>query len=150
MLKSELTKRQLFILQVINSLGKAVNQEILERLSADFELTSRVTVVRDLNILVKSKLIKKTGKGRGVFYSANVPFLNRSFDVTQYFAVEPDKREIKHDKIDFTNKLIWNDIFTGTEIKHIAKLTENFKKHFHGYNPSQIKILPHYMLLMVS
>jgi Fe2+ or Zn2+ uptake regulation protein len=139
MLKSELTKRQIFILQVINSLEKAVNQEILERLSEDFELTSRITVVRDLNILVKKKLIKKTGKGRGVYYSASVPFLNMSFDINQYFAIEPDKREIKENKNVFKNKMIWKDIFSSSEIKHIAKLTENFKKHFNEYNSTQIK-----------
>jgi len=139
MVKSELTKRQKFILQIIDSLEKASNQKILEKVSANFDKASRVTVVRDLNALLKNKAIRKTGMGRAVSYVSNIPLVNRDFDAYVYFLRNPDEREIKKEKLDFTNKSLFNDVLNASEEKEIRDLTENFKKRFASYSASQIK-----------
>lgn len=134
-----LTKRQNFILQVIDTLGKASNKEILGRVSSDFDKASRITLIRDLNILFKKKLIKKSGRGRGVVYIAHVPILNRAFDIGDYFAKEPDEREIKKERLNFTDILIWQDLLDIKETNRITALTKKYQRQLALYDPSQIK-----------
>lgn len=139
MTKSELTKRQKYILQIIDTLGEAGNQEILKKVYADFDKASRVTIIRDLNTLLKKRLIKRSGKGRGVVYVAREPVLDRSFDVDGYFAKAPDEREIKKDKLDFRDGLIWKGLLTGKETEQVSMLTEKHRKHLVSYDLSQTK-----------
>ncbi|MBI4235281.1 Fic family protein [Candidatus Peregrinibacteria bacterium] len=139
MVKAQLTKRQNFILQVIDTLERASNQKILEKVSADFDKASRITVVRDLNSLLKKKLIKKSGEGRGVVYIANVPVLKRNFDENAYFAKAPDEREFKKERLNFDKSSIWENLFSAKEIEHVNSLTKQYQKRFSKYNPAQIK-----------
>lgn len=140
MVKSELTKRQIYILQVIDTLGKVSNQEILEKVSADFDKASRITIIRDLNALLERKLIKKFGGGRGVVYIANVPILKRNFDANVYFAKAPDEREIKKELLSFGNGSIWKNLFSYKEIDRIRSLTKEYQNHFAKYSPAQVKL----------
>lgn len=139
MIKSELTKRQIFILQTIGVLGEASNQEILEKVSFNFDKVSRITVIRDLNCLLKRKLIKKSGKGRGIVYRANIPLLGRFFDVNDYFSKEPDKREIKKGWLDFSDSSIWKNLLSAKEIASVFALTKRYHDHLSKYTPTQIK-----------
>lgn len=124
---------------MIDGLKKAGNREILERVSADFDKASRITVIRDLNELLKKKMIKKSGKGRGIIYMANIPILERSFDIDTYFAKAPDEREIKKEKLDFGNVDIWKNSLTSKETEKIFTLTAKYQKRLTGYSPVQVK-----------
>lgn len=139
MVKSELTKRQIYILQVIDTLGKVSNQEILKKVSVNFDKASRVTIIRDLNALLGRKLVKKLGKGRGTAYISNISLLGRSFDIEKYFSKEPDEREIKKERLDFNNDSIWKNLFSYKEIDRIHSLTKEYQNHFSKYNPVQVK-----------
>jgi Fic family protein len=137
--KSGQTKRQIFILQTIDTLGKASNLEILSRISGDFDKASRVTVIRDLNALLQMKLIKKTGEGRGVIYISNTSLLERSFDAESYFSKEPDKREIKKERLDFKDSYLWEKLFSAKDIENVNSLTKQYQSHFSKYNQAQIR-----------
>jgi len=139
MKKNQITKRQNFILQVIGTLGEASNQEIVSRVSDDFDKSSRITVIRDLNVLLGKKLIKKSGEGRGVVYATNIPFLERSFDADSYFSKGPDEREIKKERVDFNNSSIWKNLFSSSESPSIFSLTKEYQKRISKYNLAQIK-----------
>ncbi|OGJ43030.1 hypothetical protein A3B60_03805 [Candidatus Peregrinibacteria bacterium RIFCSPLOWO2_01_FULL_39_12] len=128
------------MLQVIGTLGEASNQEILKRVADDFDKASRVTVIRDLNALLGKKLVKKLGKGRGIVYVTNIPLLERSFDVDSYFYKEPDKREIKKERLNFSNSSIWKNLFSSKEIKSVFSLTEQYQNRISKYDPAQIKL----------
>lgn len=135
----QLTKRQKFALEVIEKAGKAGNQEILEQVSANFDKSSRVTVIRDLNTLVKFGFLKKTGKGRGVVYFTCVPFLKRDVDSDEYFKNEPDEREIKNDRLDFGKKFGWENLFSNKELLTIKDLTDEYRRHISFYSQPQVK-----------
>lgn len=135
----DLTKRQRFIFEAIANLKNAGNQEILEKVSENFDKASRITVVRDLNVLLRKKMIKKSGEGRSVIYTSKVPALEQSFDVEAYFKKAPDDREIKKEKLDFGDNAIWGNLFQKKELGHIKKLTENYRKHLAAYSPAQIR-----------
>lgn len=136
---NDLTKRQRFILQVIANLGSTGNQEILKKVSENFDKTSRITVIRDLNVLLGKKMIKKSGEGRSVTYASKIPILEQLFDVDEYFKHATDDREIKKEKLDFRDNSIWENLFQKKEFEHIKKITENYQKHLATYSPAQIR-----------
>lgn len=138
-LENALTKRQKFIFEVIARLGKAGNQEILEKVAENFDKASRITVIRDLNALLDKKKIKKSGKGRSIRYVSRLPVLSQSFDVGEYFKKEPDEREIRKEKLDFRDQSPWENILQKHDLKHIKRLTEDYRKHLAAYRPAQIR-----------
>ena len=63
-----LTKRQFKILEFIRNIGKVQNKQITEHFSG----FSRITIIRDINILLNLNLIERKGKGRNVFYQERI------------------------------------------------------------------------------
>ena len=93
---TQFTPRQQNILDFIGQKGEATNQEILGELEKKGDLISRETLVRELNALAERNAIAKTGKGRGVTYSAkNAHPLLVPLDVEKYLAQEVDVRAPK-------------------------------------------------------
>lgn len=133
-----LTKRQLFILQVISELKKATNGEILKRVVERFD-ASRITLVRDLNELVLQKKLRRLGKGRSIFYELTAPPLLKTFDLETYFQEETDKRHIREDRIDFANKKGFSELFTQQELHSIGMLTKTYQKRLKTYDSALIQ-----------
>lgn len=136
---SKLTKRQRFILHVIDQLGSPQTKEILEQLIENFDKSSRITVIRDLNFLKDANLIKQYGKGRSVYYKTNISAFEKKFDIKEYFEVQPDNRVIKTEKLDFNLNQNWDLIFHNKELKEISDLTNRYQKRIKQYSPQQIK-----------
>lgn len=132
-----LTKRQNFILQTIEDLEQASNQQIMEKVSISFDHISRITIIRDLNALLAKKLIKKSGKGRSVVYFSNIPSLEKNFDLEEYFKKEPDERTIKKTKLDFNTPSLWQNLISQLERKLVKGLTSKYQKRLSTYNPIQ-------------
>lgn len=124
---SPLTKRQLFILQVISELKKAANSEILKRVAERFD-ASRITLVRDLNKLVLQKKLRRLGKGRGVSYELTTPSLLNTFDLETYFQEETDKRHILENRIDFADTKGFSKLFAQQELHRIEPPTKTYQK----------------------
>ena len=60
--------RQQYILRQIRSGNVLTNRELLAKISKKIGTVSRITLIRDLNDLVRRKYISRIGEGRGVKY----------------------------------------------------------------------------------
>ncbi len=135
----QLTSRQHHILNFIQSKGHASNADILGHLEDRYDTLSRVTIVRDLDTMIKQNLIQKTGSGRGVQYnpSQNNPLL-RYIDPIHYFKTEQDHRNGKH-HFNHTIFTLFGELFTTEEIKKLTKLTKVYQKNCARLDPDHYK-----------
>src|SRR3989344_1800759 len=122
----KLTKRQLNILEFIKKNGGASNQEIKNCLKETFEDISRITIVRDINLLLKNKLIDRKGKGRNVRYEEFIKSAVLAyFDVEEYF--------------NFRIFSQFKEIFTEEELKNLKTLNDGYKKRIKKLTPAILK-----------
>ncbi|MEI7620287.1 MAG: Fic family protein [Candidatus Falkowbacteria bacterium] len=137
----KLNQRQQLILGFIRKNKRAQNQAIKEYLEKEIkEDISRVTVVRDLDILLKNKLILKSGRGRDVSYSELlVNELSAYFDVSEYFKKEVDDREIKYDRFNIDIFKNLNNLFNESELASLDKLNDNYLMRVKKLSPVIIK-----------
>lgn len=124
----QLPERQKRILQIISALFQPNNRRILKDLEKDGEKVSRITLVRDLNALLKAGQIEKFGEGRGVYYEAVGGESNAFFDEERYFDKEADKRLIKGQCLDFENLGFWENFIRRDELNRFDQLTKVFSQ----------------------
>lgn len=129
----DLTKRQEFILQIIESFGEAQTNQILGKVVENFDKSSRITIIRDVNCLKKINLIKQFGQGRSTYYKTNFPFFENPFDVNKYFEVEPDKRIIKTEKLEFEKFQNNLNVLSQKEGKNIEMITGQYQNRLKTY-----------------
>ncbi len=132
---TKLNDRQLKILEFIKRSNKVSNQEIKEYLRN----TSRITVVRDLNFLLKDGLIDKKGKGRSVYYEEKVKndFL-QYIDIDKYFQKEAEQRKLKFKSFNFNIFKDIESVFDNQELEELNELNREYK--------SRIKKMPNDIL----
>ncbi len=114
-----LTPRQKYILNFINQSEGLLREEIRDKIQETYS-SSKPTLIRDLNILLKYGLIKTEGKARSTRYlSKTLNPLLRKFDLERYFADDPDNRVGARKSFDF--KIFGNlrDLFSQDEIEVI-------------------------------
>ena len=90
----KLTKKQEFIVNLIQERGLASTQEILKRFTNTFDTISRQTLIRILNNLIEERWLIREGKGRGIHYRTLLatPLLSY-IDPEKYFKIPPDERK---------------------------------------------------------
>ena len=140
---NKLTKRQLKILEFIRKSGRAGNLEIKEYLKN----ISRITIIRDLKVLLDKDLVQQKAKGRGVYYQEKTKndFL-KYIDIDSYFQLEFDKRKLKFEKFNFdvfepaspAGRNI-KDIFTSEEIKKLQILNKQYQDRIKKLSDSALK-----------
>lgn len=136
----QLNKRQLNIFEFIRKSGEASSQEIKKHTEKYFGDISRITIIRDINKLLKNGLIEKRGKGRNVQYKEKIEKkLLSYFDVREYFKKESDKREIAFRNFNFEIFDNLKEIFTETELKGLKRLNDNYKKRVQKLSPGILK-----------
>lgn len=123
-----LTARQKYILNIINQSEGLLREEIQEKVSKIYP-ASKPTIIRDINILFKKKLIRIVGKARATKYLPKIqnPLL-REFDLESYFADDPDKRIGARRNFDFEIFKNLHDLFTTEEINTLERIALNFKE----------------------
>lgn len=120
-----LNKRQSLILDYINKHNTSSRLEIEEYVANVDEKSSKNTIIRDLDVLLKNNFIKKIGSARSIKYQpSSTNELLIKYDVDNYFKVETDSREIKYSYFNFDifNKL--NNLFTSDEIKNLENVNK--------------------------
>ncbi|OGH72178.1 MAG: hypothetical protein A2921_00960 [Candidatus Magasanikbacteria bacterium RIFCSPLOWO2_01_FULL_43_20b] len=123
-----LTQRQNAILEYLQKTKKAQQSAILTFIATRFDKVSKPTILRDIEALLSSGLVEKSGKGRGVVYlSKNKnPFLFH-FDADSYFKTPQDQREIKKqfnwEVFDYPK-----DFFTASEFKRLETANNEYQK----------------------
>ncbi|MBU4369322.1 hypothetical protein KKG58_00995, partial [Patescibacteria group bacterium] len=126
---NQLNKRQESVLDIIDKQRNISVSELLLFLIKKFSKVSKITVIRDLNKLLKINFIKRVGKGRGVFYQLSNQYnLLKPFDINNYFKIGPDQREVKK-KFDFNLLDILKDIFTTDEKKRFDQLVLEYRRN---------------------
>jgi len=135
-----LTERQKSILAYISRLQGVGNKDIREFLRNSGEDVERVTVVRDLDALLSSGLIKKLGAGRGVFYqsTAKTPVLSY-IDPEAYFILGPDERAVKYPSFNFSVFAMLQDIFGEEERKRYEDLNRKYLEKYHAASPISLR-----------
>ncbi|MCP4049943.1 MAG: Fic family protein [bacterium] len=125
----QLTQRQYQIYDYIRSAGTVSNSDIKKYLSDEYDDVSRVTIVRDTEVLLKEKYIKKTGAGRSVKYIVfNESTLLKLYDVNDYFITEADNREITG-SFNFEVFNLFKNIFSVSELKKLNQLTKEYQSN---------------------
>ncbi|MDP3975670.1 MAG: Fic family protein [bacterium] len=136
--RPQLSTRQEALLGSLRQLGVANNKTLLESIRRR-ESISRVTLIRDLHQLIKTGLVKKHGRGRGVFYQAETGVLLRELDPGSYFEQGPDQRVIQPQRFQFEGRQMWDQIFSVDELKHFGQLTDIFRQHLDVFTESAVK-----------
>lgn len=126
----KLTKRQSSILTFIRENKGVGTQEIKAYIEKknDEEL-SRITIIRELDILFANKLIKREGAGRSVQYFESVKNkLFSYFNAEEYFKKSPDERKVAYSRFNFK---VFDDLpmlFSKDELSSLQKINSSYQK----------------------
>lgn len=126
----KLSKRQFNILEFIGTKETVGNQDIKNYLEEKSkEKISRITVVRDINDLLKKGLIKKIGRGRNICYQEAIKNkILKYIDINEYFKKGPDERMVAFGRFNFNIFRELKEIFSKQEIEELNKLNKNYQK----------------------
>lgn len=134
-----MNKRQEIILNFIETSGQAQISDILEYLLTSFEKTSKITIIRDLNELIKQNLIIKKGKGRSITYELSPIYKTvKPINIEEYFKIESDKRKI-FENFNFDIFSYLKNIFTEEEKRKLNELNEFYLKNLKNLPKSLLK-----------
>ncbi|EKD56023.1 MAG: hypothetical protein ACD_58C00317G0015 [uncultured bacterium] len=126
---NQLNKRQEAILDLINKQGKATVPKLFLILSKKSFKTSKITIIRDLNQLLKYNFIKRIGNGRSVIYQLSDQYnLLKPIDADDYFKINPDIREAKK-SFNFKLTNILKNIFIADEEENLNQLASKYQKN---------------------
>lgn len=133
-----LTARQKYVLNLINQSEGLLREEIQKETSKLYSV-SKPTVIRDINVLLKSKLITVKGEARATRYLPKAKnLLLRNFDLERYFADEPDRRTGAK-TFDFEIFRNLHDLFLLEEIDNLEKIALNFREKTLKLSPDLLK-----------
>jgi len=138
---TKITRRQNLILSFIREKGESSNKEIKEYLQGEIGKLDRVTVIRDLDVLMSQNLIKQTGKGRNVRYKENIKNKLLAFlNVEEYFSVSIDQRNLINERFNYEIfKNLNNSLFSKKEIEKLDEINNNYKKSVKNLSPTILK-----------
>jgi Fic family protein len=122
-----LNSRQEKILELLKNNGKLSRPELTGLISLH-KPVSRITLIRDINALIKAGLIHTEGKGRSTSYYTPItnPLLEY-IDIDSYFNKEENSRNAKNNfNVNVFDNL--TNLFTNEEIAEWTRASEEFKK----------------------
>ncbi len=136
-----LTPRQVNIYEYIKINAPVSNKQIKEFLGSSNEKISRVTVVRDIESLIKSGLIKRSGQGSSVVYEEMVKNPSLSYiDIDKYFSVDLDNRDVVFEKFNFdVFDLLSDNIFLEEEIEELERMNSDYQQRITKLTPTILK-----------
>ena len=120
--------RQSYLLNIINQSEGLLREEIQEKVEKLYPI-SKPTLIRDLNVLLNTGLIRTRGKAKATRYLplSDNPLL-RYFDLNQYFAVDPDKRANVKKNFDLSVFGHLHDLFLPNELEELQRLSLNYEE----------------------
>lgn len=126
---NKLNKRQETILDLIDKRFKISVSEIVLDLVQRPPKASKITIIRDLNQLLKFNFISRIGRGRSVVYQLSDQYkLLKPIDIDKYFKIGPDQREAKRG-FNFEITDILKNIFIVDEEKYLNQLVLGYQKN---------------------
>ena len=113
--ETQLIPRQRQLLNLLAQYGRLKRGELGQLLSVSYPV-SKLTLIRDLHLLISLSLIETTGRSRAVHYQpVFVHPLLRFFDLPTYFARDQDERVPIKTSFDFDLFSRLTGLFTKTE-----------------------------------
>lgn len=135
-----LTKRQYKIFDYIQENQSVKRLDIETYIQSLDENISKITVIRDLDVLLKEKLIKKSGQARSITYSPiSDNELLRKYNIEEYFSIETDKRKIKYHNFNFSIFTEFKDVFSTKELKELEETNKIFVEKTKKLTPIALK-----------
>lgn len=123
----QLNKRQTKILNFIQEKQSAKRSDIELYISFSDDKSSKITILRDLEVLLENNFIKKTGKARSITY---IPVyfneLLKKYDIEEYFKTDTDNRIIKYSQFNFGVFSQLQNILYPYELEEIEKYNDIF------------------------
>jgi Fic family protein len=130
---TNLTPRQIEILGLLTQ--KPYFRSDLEKLVS----ASKITIIRDLNVLISKKLVKPDGNGKSIVYRSIQNPILRIVDLDKYFDENSDIRNSAKSEFDFEIFNNLKDLFSAEEKEKISKDSINFDKRGKTINPTLYK-----------
>ena len=120
-------KRQDWILDFIKDHPKTNRENIEQFLEKMGEKVSKMTINRDLKLLLQDEVITKSGKAKATVYSPSVHTdLLKELNVEDYFAEDEEKRPLKTAGFNFTIFSALHDLLTSKEKRELAELNRQW------------------------
>ena len=136
----DLTQRQLKILDFIQEKQSVKRLDVELFINSIDDKTSKITIIRDLDVLLKQNLIKKTGKARSITYtSSQTNELLRKYNIVEYFKIDSDSRKIKYPQFNFDIFSNLNNIFTKKEMSELEKINNIYRSKIEKLSPTILK-----------
>lgn len=136
----KLNKRQNIILDYINKHTSSSRLEIEEYVASVDDKSSKNTIIRDLDVLLKNNYIKKTGSARSIKYlPANNNELLVKYDVENYFKGDFDDRKIKYPQFNFDVYSNLKNLFSDNEIKKIENINKIYTNKINALSDTILK-----------
>lgn len=139
-MKEKLNKRELSIFEFIKKNKQSSNLEIAYHLKSVSLSASRITIIRNVNKLIKEGLVERKGEGRSVYYKEKLatPLLSY-FSLEEYFKKSPDERTIAFERFNFEIFENIGEIFSKNELEELKELNNNCNKRIQKLSPTLIK-----------
>ncbi len=114
-----------FIKQNNNSLSR---QDIQDHIATIFPVKSKVTLTRDLKLLLDDAMIVKTGKAKATLYgyAPSSSLVAENVNVETYFALDADKRKLKTEKFNFDIWPYLKNILSEKEKRNCDALNQKY------------------------
>ena len=124
---------------LVENEGVKSSAAILYELKKEFSNISRITIIRDLNKLVKLNYLKRIGAGRNIQYQLSPYFaLFAPVNVEQYFQISPDARVAK-DSFNWQIFEVLESIFSPDEIDKLNQLGSIYRRKIEKQQPETAK-----------
>jgi fido (protein-threonine AMPylation protein) len=116
-----------------------LREEIKNKIQDSYP-SSKPTLVRDLNTLLKNSFIKYRGNARARrYFPKEQNKLLRNFDMERYFDIEPDKRMGAKRTFDLTVFKHLRDLFSQEELRELNRICHSFDQQTLKLGPDLLK-----------
>lgn len=135
-----LTQRQNLILDFLRQNPHGSNRTIKQYVEEKVGELNRITIVRDLDELLKQGLITKEGEGRSISYRlTNSSPLLVPVNVKEYFELSSDRRvaqkQFNFDVFDYFT----TSLFSSEELARLDEINQGYREHFRKLSPTLLK-----------
>ena len=135
-----MNKRQYDIINYVNNNPNCKRKEIEDYINKIYDKTSKNTILRDIEILIKSNYIIKNGFTKNITYSsATDNDLFTQYNIATYFNINPDNRNLKYPQFNFEIYDKLNNIFSKDEIKKLEEINKIYNDNIHNLPPKILK-----------
>lgn len=136
----DLTQRQSKIFDYIQEKQSVKRLDVELFINSIDDKTSKVTIIRDLDVLLKQNLIKKAGQARSITYKpTQINELLRKYNIVEYFKIDFDSRKIKYPQFNFDIFSNLHKIFTKKEISELERTNNIYRSKIEKLSPVILK-----------